>query len=345
MATRSNMADSLIYKLTSGKPIKALYMLRSYAALLVPSWWYRRRRKAMLERAARRPDYAYMQERAAYYCRLTAPATLPTEPRAEHKGYMYVFIDEARRFRPGTFHKVYFFDLHEVMRHFGRHARVGYVPGDVYFTPSFPAIVKSRLLDGDTENAVLLKLNKHRHFIFTNDDKPFAEKRPMAIFRGRIRRSRLREQFMHMYFGSHICDCGIVGENPQYPQQWVTPKKTIREHLDYQFIIALEGNDVASNLKWVMSSNSIAVMTRPTCETWFMEGRLVADYHYIEIRDDLSDLEEKLRYYSTHIDEAQAIIDHAHEHVRQFRDSRRERLIELLTAERYLTATQQTDSL
>ena len=39
---------------------------------------------------------------------------------------------------------------------------------------------------------------------------------------------------------------------------------TIREHLDYKFIMALEGNDVASNLKWVMSSNSIAVMTRPT---------------------------------------------------------------------------------
>ena len=45
----------------------------------------------------------------------------------------------------------------------------------------------------------------------------------------------------------------------------MTPKKTIREHLDYKFIMALEGNDVASNLKWVMSSNSIAVMTRPTC--------------------------------------------------------------------------------
>ena len=41
-----------------------------------------------------------------------------------------------------------------------------------------------------------------------------------------------------------------------YPEEWMTPKKTIREHLDYKFIMALEGNDVASNLKWVMSSNS-----------------------------------------------------------------------------------------
>lgn len=339
------MADSLIYKLTSGKPIKALYMIRSYAALAVPSRLYRSRRKALLAKAARRSDYAYMVERASYYCRLREPAPLPAEPRGEHKGHMYVFVGEARRFRPGTFHKVYYFDLHEVMRYFGRRARVGYVPGDVRFTPDFPAIVKSRLLGDAAVNAVLLKLNKHRHFIFVHDEKRFDEKRPMAIFRGRIRQSRLREQFMRMYFGSAICDCGIVGPNPQYPQQWVVPKKTIREHLDYQYIIALEGNDVASNLKWVMSSNSIAVMTRPTCETWFMEGRLVAGYHYIEIKDDLSDLEAKLRYYSSHVDEARSIIEHAHEHVRQFADKRRERLIELLVAERYLAATLQSDAL
>ena len=92
-------------------------------------------------------------------------------------------------------------------------------------------------------------------------------------------------------------------------------KKTIREHLEYKFILSLEGNDVASNLKWVMSSNSIAVMTRPTCETWFMEGKLIPDYHYIEIKDDLSDLEEKLNYYIAHPAEAEQIVEHAHEYV------------------------------
>ena len=63
--------------------------------------------------------------------------------------------------------------------------------------------------------------------------------------------------------------------------------------------MALEGIDVASNLKWVMSSNSIAVMPRPTCETWFMEGTLIPDYHYIEIKPDFSDLEERLNQYIT----------------------------------------------
>lgn len=75
--------------------------------------------------------------------------------------------------------------------------------------------------------------------------------------------------------------------------------------MDYKFIMALEGNDVASNLKWVMSSNSIAVMPRPTCETWFMEGKLIPNYHYIEIKPDFTDLEERLKYYIEHPEEAQ----------------------------------------
>ena len=136
----------------------------------------------------------------------------------------------------------------------------------------------------------------------------------------------------------------MVGRNEGYPEVWMTPKKTIREHLDYKFIMALEGNDVASNLKWVMSSNSIAVMTRPTCETWFMEGKLIPDYHYIAIKDDLSDLEEKLTYYINHPVEAEQIVKHAHEYVAQFFDAERERLISLLVMDKYFQMTGQNNN-
>ena len=102
--------------------------------------------------------------------------------------------------------------------------------------------------------------------------------------------------------------------------------------------MAIEGNDVATNLKWIMSTNSVAVMPRPTYETWFMEGRLVPNYHYIEIRSDYSDLEERLHYYATHPEEAEAIVAHAHEYVAQFRDRRRERLVSLLVLAKYSAA-------
>ena len=53
-------------------------------------------------------------------------------------------------------------------------------------------------------------------------------------------------------------------------------------------ILKKEGVDVATNLKWVMSSNSIAVMPRPKIESWFMENKLIPEKHYIEIKEDLS---------------------------------------------------------
>lgn len=105
--------------------------------------------------------------------------------------------------------------------------------------------------------------------------------------------------------------------------------------------MAIEGNDVASNLKWVMSSNSLAVMPRPTCETWFMEGTLIPDYHYVEVKDDFSDLEEKLHYYITHPEKAEEIIAHAHEYVAQFRDKKREELLQVMVMEHYFKTSGQ----
>ena len=124
---------------------------------------------------------------------------------------------------------------------------------------------------------------------------------------------------------------------------WQAEKMTIGEHLDYKFVMSLEGNDVASNLKWVMSSNSIAVTPRLTCETWFMEGTLKPNYHYIEVNDDFSNLEERLQYYIDHPEEAEAIIKHAHEYVDQFRDKEREKLISLLVLKKYFEITNKVE--
>ena len=182
----------------------------------------------------------------------------------------------------------------------------------------------------------------HFAILFVNDKRSFTTKKDCAIFRGKIRDSRIRTQFIKMYINHPLCDCGVVGHETGIPQEWMVAKKTIREHLEYKFILSLEGNDVASNLKWVMSSNSIAVMTRPTCETWFMEGKLIPDYHYIEIKNDFSDFEEKLTYYINHPEKAQQIIDHAHEYIKQFQNKKRERLISLLVLDKYFKATGQS---
>ncbi len=329
------MQDSILYKLNSGKPNKLLNFVENFAGLLVPDAFYRSRLKGKLAGAVQRPDWEEICRRVDYYIRLDEPFGVPAEDCRHRERSTFHYIGRIADYRRKMFHTAYYFDQHDVTRWFPREFRWSYCPGDVYFTPSVPTVVKSRMLNEDNRNSVVLKLDKLRHFLFVHDTIPFEAKRDMAIFRGKIRQSRVRTKFLQDYFHHPMFDCGVVGRNEGCPEEWMAPKKTIREHLEYKFIMALEGNDVASNLKWVMSSNSIAVMTRPTCETWFMEGTLKAGYHYIEVREDFADLPEKLAYYIAHPAEAKAIIEHAHAYVSQFMDREREDLIQLLVMQRY----------
>jgi hypothetical protein len=335
------MSDSILYKLNSGKPNKFLNFVGNFAGLLVPDALYRSRLEAKLAKAKQRPDYDEICRRVDYYIRLTEPFTVPAEDYTHRERSTFHYIGRIGDYKRKMFHTAYYFDQHDVTRWFPKQLRWSFCPGDVYFTPTIPTVVKSRMLTEDNRNSVVLKLDKLRHFLFLNDTIPFEAKRDMAIFRGKIRQSRVRTGFLEKFFGNPLFDCGVVGRNEGCPDEWMSPKKTIREHLDYKFIMALEGNDVASNLKWVMSSNSIAVMTRPTCETWFMEGTLKADYHYIEVKEDFSDLQEKLEYYIAHTDEAKAIVAHAHEFVAQFKDGEREDIIQLMVMKRYFEASGQ----
>ena len=92
-----------------------------------------------------------------------------------------------------------------------------------------------------------------------------------------------------------------------------------------------------------MSSNSVAVSPKPLYETWFMEGTLIPDQHYIAIREDFTDLEEKLNYYLKHPEKVRQIIQNANEHAQQFKYKYREDLLSLLVLEKYFVQTGQMD--
>lgn len=323
--------DKLSYKLKSGKNSKFLYYLVNYARWITPGIFVRKRLKRVLESVEKREDRDYIMERVNYYNRLHEKQSLPE------------CTPELRNYRPAG-QKVYFFDMYQYARWFPRSIKLALLPGDITYVPQAPSIVKSRPLGVNNTNSVLMKLDKVRHFIFVKDPVRFRDKKDMVIFRGKVKGKEPRRRFMEMYFNNRLCDLGDVSRDTTDPAEWQTEKKSIREHLDYKFIMALEGNDVASNLKWVMSSNSVAVMPRPTCETWFMEGTLIPDCHYIEIKPDFSDLEERVRYYIAHPEEAERIARNANRYVSQFRDRKRERLISLLVLDKYFRMTGGYDS-
>lgn len=240
--------------------------------------------------------------------------------------------------------RVYFFDTFQYTRYFTDSLRIKYEFGDVTFVPSMPTIVKSRPINCNNENSVILNLDKVRHFNFIKDKKKFIDKKNMLIGRAYVTQPH-RIKFMDMYFNHPMCDLGQINIKDTDHPEWIVKPISIEKHLEYKFILCIEGNDVASNLKWVMSSNSLAVMPKPTYETWFMEGTLIPNYHYIEIKKDYSDLEEKLNYYINHTDKALEIIMNAHHYISQFQNRKREDLISLLVLNKYFEKTSQIEQL
>ena len=326
----------LYYLLHSGKNSKLKFFLKAYLQQCVPSWITRRMLNHYLRQVDDREDRMELLWRADYYCKLT-----PETP-FDREAFRRESVSIAKQ--PVIQPKVYYFDAMNVGRYFDGHLRWILKPGDVSDLQPLPTILKSRPIGDDNQCSVVLNLNRVRHFLFVNDRKPWREKKDIAIFRGDVGNPKdgnvkpNRVAFMKRWFGHPMVDAASIDSIEGHPE-WQREKMTIGEHLDYKFIMSLECNDVASNLKWVMSSNSIAVTPKLTCETWFMEGTLIPNYHYIEVKPDFSDLEERLTYYIQHPDEAEAIIRHAHTYVEQFQDKKCEKLVSLLVLKKYFDVT------
>jgi hypothetical protein len=312
----------------SGVPMtsKFTYYARNYLRQLLPRGPFRRRLAARLNAARDRADAALLR-RVDYYNKLAG--TVALDERA-------VRLDE---FRYGVRPKTYFFDAYRFLRYFPPDLRVRFVFGDLTRTPPAPSLVKSRPLAEDNSNAVLFKLNWIRHFHFVRDRLPWREKRDLLVGRSTVTQPN-RIRFLERYYDHPLCDVGQINRRRGAPRRY-KPRLSIRRHLEYKFILCLEGNDVASNLKWVMSSNSLAVMPPPSCETWFMEGLLEPDVHYVALRPDYADLEDQLHRYLADPAAAESIIDRAHEHVARFDDPAREEAAAFLTLEKYFQRTGQ----
>ena len=321
------------YMLHSGKNSKLAYYVKSYLQLWTPRWITQRQLPELLQALDQLTDQEEILRRVNYYNRLTPETPINWDLWAEQAVRL---CDQAM-----TGQKTYFLDAMAYARYFDTQLKWKLLHGDITYVPELPTILKSRPLGDKNQNSILLNLDKVRHFLFVNDPKPWQEKKDMAIFRGDL--GILKENrniFMRQFANgqSKLVNAASTNRWEEHPE-WQQEKLTIGEHLDYKFIMSLEGNDVASNLKWVMSSNSIAVTPKLTCETWFMEGTLKANYHYIEVKDDFSNLEERLTYYIEHPEEAEAIIEHAHEYVAQFQNQEHERLISLLVLQKYFDIT------
>ena len=212
----------------------------------------------------------------------------------------------------------YSYDLYRILYPFRNTIRFNYIFGDVIEIPSIPSFVKSRPISDYNENSVLLPLDSNRHFNFIDDQTKFVEKKDEAVWRGAAYQKH-RIDFLESCMDLPFINLGNTAKIDGETTICESPKMSIKEQLKYKFIISLVGNDVATNLKWIMSSNSVCIMPRPKYETWFMEGKLKPGIHYIEIQDDYSDLEEQFRKYVNKPEWCEQIIFNANEYTKKFK--------------------------
>ena len=319
----------IIRNFYSHKNIKLFYYLGGYLRLIFPLL---KNRNNYINRLLKKfnNEKNYIKMRVNYYNKINYKKSPDRD---------WIPISNMKIPNQGT---VYFFDLKEYVRFYPSKFLVRFLFGDITKIPKSPSFVKTRPIKGDNENSVLFKLNKVRHFTYTNDRVKFSDKLNILIGRNAVQQKQ-RIDFFKKYFDHPLCNLGQINSGTTH-DIWLKNKISINEQLKYKFILCIEGYDVATNLKWVMSSNSIAVMPIPKFESWLMEGKLIPNFHYILIKDDFSDLEERLKYYIKNDSKAYEIVKNANKYIMQFQNKKREDLISLLILEKYFHNSGQINS-
>ena len=218
---------------------------------------------------------------------------------------------------------------------------------------AFPFLAKARRAgahargnEGSCRNPVLLKMLRFRHYhglTAGGPGQPFSERRDAAVWRGSTTGPReayvggagagagAREAPTHPRASlvtrmdewelSGIVDVGVVRYVQGVPQRWGWKWPLMGRWLAaYKMVIQVEGNDVASGLKWALLSGSAVVMPLPKVDSWAMESTLVPWVHYIPVEDDFSNLVERTVWCIDHPATCETIARQGACHMAKFLD-------------------------
>jgi len=178
---------------------------------------------------------------------------------------------------------------------------------------------------------IVWKLNTKRHY--GNFDKVYKydtaweSKKNVAIFRGAlngiIHNNRTltdeekcmkleRCQLVYENANSTIIDAKLTNARGRVPDilhgvPLVSDVIKVRDMLKYKGLIIIEGNDVASGLKWALLSQSVVLMAPPKHTSWAMEELLEPWVHYIPLENFGTDVETKMQWIIDNDSAAQRI--------------------------------------
>lgn len=165
---------------------------------------------------------------------------------------------------------------------------------------------------------VIWKLETHRHWdpieSARRQDTKWQNKKLGALWRGDYTGSYhdggsslercLRNQrcsFVYSHANSTLIDAGLSSGLDRIDDTIdgipiVKPRVSKRQIQQYKVIISMEGNDVASGLKWSLLSESVVLMPKTTRTSWAMEELLEEWVHYIPMYPNGSNAEAMIQW-------------------------------------------------
>jgi hypothetical protein len=223
--------------------------------------------------------------------------------------------------------------------------------GDQHPSLQHPVILKSRELKGvriqqknkkhaNAKVPILALMNEKRHYGKVGQLKrrwmicrPWHLKRDRLVWRGAatgqgnsVKRKALLEQFFETQQQQNTTSTNTKYDDNDNDMMNIDiafePKLSMRQLLQSKYLLSLEGNDVASGLKWMLYSNSVVFMPPPTHVSWAMEDLLVPYVHYVPVLANLSDLSEKVEWARRHDDECRTISRQATKYMEDLYTSR-----------------------
>lgn len=220
------------------------------------------------------------------------------------------------------------------------------VSSDGFDNRNLPAFVGCRLIENPLGGIITIApafgygraILYNRNFIKNiKHSIPWKDKKNEIIWRGSPTGpqddTNFRIKFCDLYMDKY--DVGITTTWDRWDPKYLKEKMTKLDMLKYKYQISFEGNTGSTDIIWKLSSNSVVIMKKPILESWTMEGLLKPYVHYVPLKDDLSDLDEIVKWCKDNDEKCQEIVKNANNFMKEFENLDNEKKIWEMMQETY----------
>lgn len=144
---------------------------------------------------------------------------------------------------------------------------------------------------------------------------PWEDKINAAVWRGGLSGEMLRIDTVKACLKIPNTDVKLIDNwprpeyNPEKTPELFAERIEAYDQCKYKAIFWIDGNCISSNVLWIFGSGSVPIIINET-EFWFKD-KLIPWVHFVPVKPDLSDLEEKVKWIFEHDDEASTIAEKA----------------------------------